>query len=180
MNKVAIFSVPTASGDLAYHAMVGNKHSHGKTAGEALDALTALLPKNEAGSLVVVQTRLSDRLLEGLTRRELEVLDLIAEGLRQKEIASRLAISPATVSRHVHRIHARLRAGSRLPFDMLLEESRGKTRRLQAQSRTVAAAVREARASSPLSDDEALEIAVAETRSVREERLARRRHADGS
>ncbi len=55
MNKVAILPVPTASGDIDYHAMAGDKHSHGKTAGEALDALTALLPEDDAGPLVVVQ-----------------------------------------------------------------------------------------------------------------------------
>ena len=35
--------------------MAGDKHSHGKTAGEALDALTAQLSKDETGTLVIVQ-----------------------------------------------------------------------------------------------------------------------------
>ncbi len=55
MTRVAILPVPTTSGEVAYHAMAGDKHSHGKTAGEALDVLTAQLQDDEAGTLVIVQ-----------------------------------------------------------------------------------------------------------------------------
>jgi DNA-binding NarL/FixJ family response regulator len=40
----------------------------------------------------------------GLTRREAQVCALIAQGLSNKQIASRLAIKLATVKDHVHRI----------------------------------------------------------------------------
>jgi DNA-binding NarL/FixJ family response regulator len=49
----------------------------------------------------------------GLSRRELEVLRLLAEGLGQAEIAERLVISPKTVSTHIERILAKLGAHSR-------------------------------------------------------------------
>lgn len=42
--------------------------------------------------------------LAGLSRRELEVAALLAEGLRNKDIAQRLHISLATVKDHVHHI----------------------------------------------------------------------------
>ena len=51
--------------------------------------------------------------LESLTRREHEVLDLLAEGLRQEEIASRLVISPKTVATHIQRILGKLEVRSR-------------------------------------------------------------------
>jgi len=41
---------------------------------------------------------------EGLTKREMEVLKLIAEGLYNKEIADRLTISEKTVKNHVSNI----------------------------------------------------------------------------
>lgn len=44
---------------------------------------------------------------DGLTRREAEVLALIAEGLSNKEIAVRLFLSEATVKTHVNRIFAK-------------------------------------------------------------------------
>jgi PAS domain S-box-containing protein len=49
-----------------------------------------------------------------LTRRELEVLRLVAEGVRTKEAASRLHVSPATIRNHVQNILSRLGVHSRL------------------------------------------------------------------
>jgi DNA-binding NarL/FixJ family response regulator len=43
-----------------------------------------------------------------LTRREREVLELLAQGLGQKDIASRLCISPKTVGTHLEHIFAKL------------------------------------------------------------------------
>lgn len=48
-----------------------------------------------------------------LTRRELQVLNLLAEGLTQPAIAERLVISPATVGTHIQRILAKLDVHSR-------------------------------------------------------------------
>ncbi|MBT8228464.1 MAG: helix-turn-helix transcriptional regulator, partial [Dactylosporangium sp.] len=50
---------------------------------------------------------------ERLTPRECEVLRLVAEGHRNREIAERLFISPKTASVHVSRIIAKLAVGSR-------------------------------------------------------------------
>jgi len=61
MTKVAILPIPTASGDVAYHALAGGKQSHGKTAGQALDALAAQLADDETGTLVIVQNFRADR-----------------------------------------------------------------------------------------------------------------------
>lgn len=52
-------------------------------------------------------------LSEPLTERETEVLRLMAQGLQNKEIASRLIISERTVKFHVSAILAKLGAGNR-------------------------------------------------------------------
>ncbi len=44
----------------------------------------------------------------GLTRRELDVLSLVVEGLSQSEIAKELFISPKTVGKHLEHIFAKL------------------------------------------------------------------------
>jgi NarL family two-component system response regulator YdfI len=49
----------------------------------------------------------------GLTRREMEILEAMAEGLSNRRIAARLAISRYTVKFHVASILAKLGAGSR-------------------------------------------------------------------
>lgn len=49
-----------------------------------------------------------------LTKREREIIQLIAEGLKNKEIAARLYISPATVRHHLSAIFAKLEVPNRL------------------------------------------------------------------
>jgi len=52
-------------------------------------------------------------LVESLSDRELEVLQLIAEGLTNKEIAARLYLSPGTVKVHAHNIYGKLGVSGR-------------------------------------------------------------------
>jgi LuxR family maltose regulon positive regulatory protein len=48
-----------------------------------------------------------------LTTRELEILRLIAAGMRNQEIAGHLQISAATVKRHIANAYTKLDAGHR-------------------------------------------------------------------
>lgn len=51
-------------------------------------------------------------LVEGLTPREREVMDLAVQGMVNKAIASRLGISPRTVENHRARVMEKLRVGN--------------------------------------------------------------------
>ncbi len=55
----------------------------------------------------------TDELIEPLTERELEVLEALAEGLANKQIAYELEISEHTVKFHVSSIYAKLNATNR-------------------------------------------------------------------
>jgi LuxR family maltose regulon positive regulatory protein len=50
---------------------------------------------------------------EPLTKREAEILELIAAGLTNREIASQLVISPETVKKHTSNIYGKLNVSSR-------------------------------------------------------------------
>jgi hypothetical protein len=77
MTKVAIFPVGTESGGVFYHAVAGGKQSGGRTAGEALDALTAQLPVDDAGTLVLIQSFKPDRFFDATQQQRLgELMDL--------------------------------------------------------------------------------------------------------
>lgn len=77
MTRVAILPISTIGGDIAYHAFAGGKLSQGKTAGEALDALTAQLPEDDMSTLVVVQNLRPDQFFTAQQQRRLgELMDL--------------------------------------------------------------------------------------------------------
>jgi DNA-binding NarL/FixJ family response regulator len=79
-----------------------------------------LIPQAMLGRLVrqrqsrALDERQRERLLGALTRREIEVLRLMADGLDNQQIASRLFISYLTVRGHVRRILAKLDCHTKL------------------------------------------------------------------
>ena len=72
------------------------------------DALHSVLSPIRSGEQPALES--SDQIL---TLREIEVLRMIAEGLGNKEIASKLRISDHTVKFHISSIFAKLGASSR-------------------------------------------------------------------
>jgi LuxR family maltose regulon positive regulatory protein len=60
-----------------------------------------------------VLDKLGDRPAGPLTRRELEVLGLIAQGMRDRDIAATLTLSEHTVHRHVSNIYGKLGCSTR-------------------------------------------------------------------
>ena len=58
----------------------------------------------------------------GMTRREIEVLSLVAQGLSNRQIAERLVVSEHTVHRHLANIYARLGVSSRAAAVALASE----------------------------------------------------------
>ncbi|WP_079413383.1 response regulator [Paenibacillus ferrarius] len=81
---------------------------------KAGQALSDVLSEREAGGLTAAYTEQSEAcLLESLTSREQEVLQQMAYGLRNDQIAVRLTISEGTVKTHVHRILQKLAVDDR-------------------------------------------------------------------
>ncbi len=70
MTKIAILHESSEKGETAFRAIAGGHQSSGKTAGAALDALTAQLPKEQSSTLIIVQQQKPDRFFtEEQTRR---------------------------------------------------------------------------------------------------------------
>ena len=80
---------------------------------ELLLDLGAPTEARRAQRLLVASSRIGESRLPGVTRREEDVLRLLAEGLTNRQIADRLVISEHTVHRHVANILRKLDLPSR-------------------------------------------------------------------
>ncbi len=74
MTTVAILPENAGSAGTTYRAVAGKKHGVGRTAGEALDALTAQLSDEETGTLIIVQNLRPDRFFTAQQEQRLEEL----------------------------------------------------------------------------------------------------------
>jgi len=74
MTKIAILPEPAESGQVTYRAIAGRQQSVGKTAGEALDALTSTLKGEDSATLVIVQHQRPDQFFTAEQQRRLEEL----------------------------------------------------------------------------------------------------------
>jgi two-component system nitrate/nitrite response regulator NarL len=79
----------------------------------AIQAASAGLVVIPAEASTFVLPRAAEQIAEPLTRRETDVLEMLAEGVSNKVIAYRLGISEHTAKFHVNSILAKLDAGTR-------------------------------------------------------------------
>jgi len=96
----------------SYRALAGDKESTGRTAGEALDALTSQLADDEGGTLVIVQNRKADQFFSTAQQERL------AELMRLREAGT---VSPEDEKELEGLIEAEL-DGARLRAEALLNE----------------------------------------------------------
>jgi LuxR family maltose regulon positive regulatory protein len=88
--------------------------AHGEYVQKLLQAFLGMFAKVPAQQAPKAgQLSLDDVLIEPLTERELEVLRLVAEGLKYEEIADRLVVSLNTVRFHVKMIYSKLQANNK-------------------------------------------------------------------
>jgi hypothetical protein len=74
MTSIAILPVPGKQGGVAFEAVAGTQRSEGRTAGEALDALTAQFPEDTGSTVVVVQYGRPDRFFTAAQQQRLAEL----------------------------------------------------------------------------------------------------------
>lgn len=82
------------------------------------DDLIRVIREVSAGKALIgadIHARLAERSAQSaLTRREIEVIDLVAQGMRNKEIAAALSLSVQTVQVHVKNILAKFNVSDRI------------------------------------------------------------------
>jgi DNA-binding NarL/FixJ family response regulator len=113
--RVLVVSTSDTDGDIS-RALRSGAAGYILKSAPRQDLLAAIRTVHAGGRYVApdAASRLAEHLGDGqLTQREVEVLSLIREGHRNKQIASRLAISETTVNFHVRNVVEKLGANDR-------------------------------------------------------------------
>jgi hypothetical protein len=74
MTKVAMFQENAGADEMPFRAVTVRNQAMGRTAGEALDALTTLLRNEETDTLIIVRNLGPDRFFTAEQRHQLEQL----------------------------------------------------------------------------------------------------------
>jgi len=108
MTTVAILPISDANGEKSYRAIAGDKSSIGKTAGQALDALTAQLDELEFNAPLVIQSFRPDSFFS------LEQQERLSELMHLWRLArdQGQALPPAQQAELDHLVEAELRAAT--------------------------------------------------------------------
>jgi NarL family two-component system response regulator LiaR len=112
--------------DVLEAGAVGFFSKHAKI-GALVDAIRAahagqMVLGPEATTALMQTPTNSSKLGQDLSKRELEILALLVEGLSNREIAERLSISPGTVKNHVSACMSKLAAANRAQAAVLAIE----------------------------------------------------------
>jgi hypothetical protein len=109
MTMVAVLEEPGNPGSMTYRAIAGRTQAMGRTAGEALDALTAQLSPEAIQTLVIVRDMKPDEYFDADQRRRLAEL----MSLRRAALAGAASWSPADAAELEHLVGAELLAATR-------------------------------------------------------------------
>ncbi len=74
MTRVSLFREDAGAEEMAFRAVTDRNQAMGRTAGEALDALTSQLTDEEGDTLIIVRNLVPDRFFTAEQRRRLEQL----------------------------------------------------------------------------------------------------------
>ena len=117
MTKVAILPESAQSGQVTYRAIAGCRQSVGKTAGEALDALTSSLPEKETATLIIVQHQRPDEFFTAEQQAQLN--ELLARWRAARDGGA--VLPPAAQAELDALVEAEVRAASQRTLALLRE-----------------------------------------------------------
>lgn len=108
MTRVEILPIPSQSGATSYRAIAGDQRTEGRTAGEALDALTHQLDRDEDSTLIIVQSQRPDRFFNAKQKQRLA--ELMEKWRSARDRGTQLSVSEQ--SELDARVEAELRASA--------------------------------------------------------------------
>ena len=94
--------------------LLGRSPRHAAVSGEYIRTLLKAFEQEKGTESSPLPSARSSEMIDPLSVRELEVLQLLAEGLSNKEIANRLVVTPGTIKQHLKNICRKLDVHGRM------------------------------------------------------------------
>ncbi|HLO29389.1 MAG TPA: LuxR C-terminal-related transcriptional regulator, partial [Anaerolineales bacterium] len=94
--------------------LLGRLAAHSADVGGDVDALLNAFQQERGAEITSLLRSTPEGIVDPLSERELEVLQLLAEGLSNKEIASQLIVAPGTIKQHLKSICRKLDVHGRM------------------------------------------------------------------
>ena len=121
-GEIVVYAALTVFGILAiFEVRKGKRQKPKKPQHTQMESTGPIVVDEPPSEIASPKTQTRQSSFDVLTERERQVAELAADGMSNKEIASKMSVSPYTVANHLKNVFRKLRVNSRVELSRRLQ-----------------------------------------------------------